>query len=202
MSPFDMTSARYCHAGMPASVSCSISSACTLPLAFIWPRARVIVSMPSWPAPRPLAASPIDVSIGMQSSAAKPMAMSFCVEDCSPRSSNGVDVAKSARSASISLASSGPSIVVNAMSACSADAIASSANLPAAAEPAASGTVMPTVRPLPTFATASPADLRDPESDFPSVRVSLLIAASARSYPSASASMSMTIWPSLIARSI
>ena len=64
--------ARYSHAGMPASVSCSISSALAFPRVCIWPRARVTDSMPAWPVPSAAVASPTAVSIGMTSSAVKP----------------------------------------------------------------------------------------------------------------------------------
>ena len=66
------TSARYCHAGMPCSVSCSISSDMILPLACICPMARVQASMPSWPEPSAAVASPTAESIGMTSSAVNP----------------------------------------------------------------------------------------------------------------------------------
>ena len=67
-----MALARYSHAGIPASVSCSISSALTFPRVCIWPRARVTDSMPAWPVPSAAVASPTSVSIGMISSAEKP----------------------------------------------------------------------------------------------------------------------------------
>ena len=67
-----MASARYSHAGMPASVSWSISSADTLPRVCIWPSARVTDSMPACPVPSAAVASPTAVSMGMTSSAVKP----------------------------------------------------------------------------------------------------------------------------------
>ena len=52
--------ARIFQAGIPASASCRISSACTLPLAIICPSAVVMRSMPSFPLPSAAAAFPID----------------------------------------------------------------------------------------------------------------------------------------------
>ena len=108
------------QAGIPASASCRISSADTLPLAAIWPMASVIRSMPSACMPRPAAASPTAVMTGMICSAENPIARSLREPFVTDSRSNGVTCAKSCRSLSIVFACSAlPSIVVNAISSCS-----------------------------------------------------------------------------------
>ena len=93
-----MASARNFQAGTPDSASWRISSPETLPLACIWPIARVMRSMPSWPMPSIAAASPIAAMMGMMSRAAKPYARSFFDAVTRPGSSNGVSAAKRAKS--------------------------------------------------------------------------------------------------------
>ena len=82
------------HAGSPVSASWRISSALTLPLAFICPRARVIRSIPSCPSPTAIAASPTVRMIGITASTWKPYAWSFLEASSKPGSSKGVVAAK------------------------------------------------------------------------------------------------------------
>ena len=187
-------SARYCHAGMPCSVSCSISSDMTLPLACICPMARVQASMPSWPEPSAAVASPMAVSVGMTSSAAKPYASSFWVASVRPLISNGVFLAKSVRSAIICLARSGPSIVESAMSACSAALAVASAHWAAFTPAAVNGAVTAAESPAPhptmdeeTRESAEDVDAERPDTaslNFAgSPRISITTLPSATSYP-------------------
>ena len=67
-----IASASISHAGTPASVSCRISSAASLPLARICPNARVILSIPSAPELTAAAVSPTALNVGKTSFAAKP----------------------------------------------------------------------------------------------------------------------------------
>ncbi len=93
-----ISSASISHAGIPTSVSWSISCAASLPLAWICPKARVILSIPSFPTPRAAAASPTARSTGRTSSAANPYASIRLAAICSSGYSKGVLAAKSAMS--------------------------------------------------------------------------------------------------------
>ena len=112
-------SANICHAGIPASVNCSISSLCTFALAAIWPNASVTRSTPSLPRPTPAAASPTAVNVGMTCSAVNPKAKNFCVAAATSLNSNGVFAAKFCKSLSRLCALSAlPSIFVIAACVC------------------------------------------------------------------------------------
>ena len=104
--PFDTISIRACcdtplasassrNAGIPISCNCIISSVVILPFACIWPRARLIRSTPSAPAPSAEEASPIVVINAGISFAANPIASSFCVPCAMSSKVNGVRAAKS-----------------------------------------------------------------------------------------------------------
>jgi hypothetical protein len=80
---------------MPASVSCSISSAETLPFCDICVSARVARWMPSDPVPIAPVASPSAVMIGMTRLTSTPIARNLLAESRSPGKSNGVLAANS-----------------------------------------------------------------------------------------------------------
>ncbi|AST56766.1 tail length tape measure protein [Thermoanaerobacterium thermosaccharolyticum] len=89
------SSCRIWLAGTPSSWSCKSSSACARPLARIWPRALVILSISSEPAPKPLAVSPMVFSISSTLSASNPKAIKSLLLLISSGNSNGVLFANS-----------------------------------------------------------------------------------------------------------
>ena len=127
-------SASICHAGIPASVSCSISSDWIRLLAAIWPRAKVTRSIPSAPRPTPAAASPTAVSVGITCSAVKPNAKNFCAALVTWLNSKGVAAAKPCSSFVKAAAFCAlPSILVKAVCTFCSLPAASTAFTPAAA---------------------------------------------------------------------
>ncbi len=90
-----ISSASISHAGIPASVSCLISSPDNFPFARIWPRASVTLSIPSLPIPKAAVASPTARNVGSTFSAANPYASIRFEASRSSGNSKGVLTAKS-----------------------------------------------------------------------------------------------------------